>query len=74
MTSKDWIYVTTQGDVLDRICARRYGSEQGAVERVLRANPGLAAFGPRLPAGLRITLPAAPATAPARAAPLRLWD
>lgn len=51
-------YITIQGDRLDRICKSHYGSERGGtVERVLDANPGLAALGPIYSAGIEIELP-----------------
>lgn len=30
-----------QGDTLDQLCHRHYGTTEGATEQVLRANPGL---------------------------------
>lgn len=30
-----------QGDTLDQLCHRHYGTTKGATEQVLRANPGL---------------------------------
>lgn len=51
-------YRTKRGDALDWICWRHYGRQNNRiVEMVLSANPGLAAHGARLPAGLVITLP-----------------
>lgn len=53
-------YTTTRdGERLDLICWRWYGTlDNRAVERVLDANPGLAARDPaRLPAGVTIVLP-----------------
>lgn len=66
------VYVTRQGDMVDEVCRRVYGREAGAAEAVYAANPGLADFGPRLAAGVRITLPDLD-PAPA-AATVRLWD
>lgn len=51
------IYVTTEGDRLDRICWQRYRSVVGTVEAVLDANPRLALEPPVLAAGLSIELP-----------------
>lgn len=52
-------YTTRDGDSVDLICWRYYGSERGGTtEAVLEANTGLAGYGPILPAGLSITLPA----------------
>jgi phage tail protein X len=66
-------YRTRSGDVLDAICWRHYGRESALVA-VLEANLGLASFGPHLPAGLLITLPALAAPPSAAAATIRLWD
>lgn len=57
-------YTTQQdGERLDLICYRWYGTLAGrAVERVLEANPGLAARDPaNLPARTSIAMPDAPA-------------
>lgn len=48
---------TQQGDVLDAICFQHVGYVVGAIEPVLEANPWLAEFAGRLPAGLVIQLP-----------------
>lgn len=67
-------YVTRQGDTVDFICWRHYGTERGGVtEAVLEANRGLADSGPVLPAGLRITLPAMAQPAQAQKV-ISLWD
>lgn len=51
-------YRVSQGDMLDHICFRYYGaSAVGALEQVLKANPGLSAYGAKLPMGLVIDLP-----------------
>ncbi|MEW5763725.1 MAG: tail protein X [Acidobacteriota bacterium] len=63
--------ITADGDVLDRVCWEYYGFE-GCVESVLEANPGIAALGPSLPAGIRVVMPAI--TDGTVAAPVRLWD
>ncbi|RPE72550.1 phage tail protein X [Tibeticola sediminis] len=58
-------YTTREGDRLDLICWRWYGTLAGTVERVLDANPGLAARDPaRLPAGLIVVMPSLPRRAP----------
>ena len=54
-------YRTRDGDVVDEICWRYYGSRPGAAEAVLAANPGLAGRGVVLAGGLVIVLPALPA-------------
>ena len=64
---------TLDGDFLDDLVAQHYGVEaaSGALNAVLAANPGLAARGPVLPAGLTIVLPD---LAPTDTGVLRLWD
>lgn len=66
------VYRTKADEMLDAICVAHYGTS-AVVETVLEANPGLAALGPRLPVGTRVTLPeiAAPATV---VDTIRLWD
>ena len=64
-------YVTLAGDMVDAVCHAHYGRRRGAVEAVLAANPGLAAMGPVLPAGVEILLPELPPPGPPIA---RLWD
>ena len=61
-----------QGDTLDQFCQRHLGSTAGTVETTLTANPSIAALGPVLPLGTRVTLPAA--QAPATTNRLKLWD
>ncbi|KWF94053.1 phage tail protein [Burkholderia diffusa] len=48
---------TSDGDVLDTLCYRYYGTLQGTVEAVYDANPGLAAMPQPFPAGVEILLP-----------------
>lgn len=58
-------YTTRDGDRLDLICWRWYGTLAGTVERVLDANPGLAARDPaHLPSGVVITMPPLPQRTP----------
>ena len=64
-------YRTIEGDVLDAICFRHYGRQAGAVEAVLQANPGLAEYGPVLPADVTIELPELTTEEPADT--VRLW-
>ncbi|PPD36007.1 MAG: phage tail protein [Methylomonas sp.] len=66
------LYRTKAGDVLDAICYKNYAGRIGATEAVLEANPGLADYGPILPAGVFIQLPVLPALQ--RASKLKLWD
>jgi len=66
-------YTTKQGDTVDYIAWKAYGTQAGqVVERLLDANPGLADRGPILPAGLKVNLP--PAPEPEQEAGVRLWD
>lgn len=50
-------YVTTDGDVLDAICFKYYGSTSGVVEKVLEANRHLAELDAIFNAGIKIVLP-----------------
>ena len=66
-------YRTRDGDMLDAICRRYYGTETGTVEIVLEANPGLAARGPLQPEGILVELPDLPQ--PPKTIPtVKLWD
>ncbi|WP_315743084.1 tail protein X [Bradyrhizobium sp. SZCCHNR1075] len=51
-------YTTQEGDTVDLIAWNRFGVTHGATEAILRANPGLAAAGTKLPEGLVVTIPA----------------
>jgi phage tail protein X len=51
-------YITKDGDTVDYVAWRHYGSTAGGVvEAVLSANKDLAVYGPVLPTGIRVTLP-----------------
>jgi len=50
-------YRTEEGDMVDLIAYRRFGSSTGNTEAILDANPGLATYGPILPPGLIIKIP-----------------
>ncbi|MCP1652626.1 tail protein X [Pseudomonas nitroreducens] len=65
------IYRSSNGDVLDQLCYRRYGHLKGCMESVLNANPGLADEPQPLRAGVLIRMPdlAAPDNPQ-----VRLWD
>lgn len=65
--------IAHQGDTVDSLCWRHIGSTAD-VELVLEINPGLAALGPILPEGTRLTLPDAPVSAVAQANLINLWD
>ncbi|EKT4441134.1 TPA: tail protein X [Stenotrophomonas maltophilia] len=67
-------YNTRDGDVVDRIAYAHYGEQSPAILRaVFDANPGLAARGPVLAAGLAITLPEVQRPAGERKG-IALWD
>ena len=70
------IAVAQQGETLDAICWRVLGRTEGVTEQAYDLNPHLAALGPVLPGGTRVTLPeTATATAtPVRRATVKLWD
>lgn len=68
------VYVSVDGDMVDLIAHVRYGSHLGNTERVYDANPGLAARGPVLPAGVVVKLPEAPAQSSTARPFRRLWD
>lgn len=65
--------IAHQGDTVDSLCWRHLGSTAD-VELVLEINPGLAALGPILPEGTRLTLPDASVTVVAQANLINLWD
>ncbi|EFA6760041.1 head completion/stabilization protein [Escherichia coli] len=58
--------------VQDALCWRHYGRTQGVTEQVLKANPGLAEYGPFLPHGLQVELPDIPTTTTVQT--VQLWD
>ncbi|MEJ1412772.1 MAG: tail protein X [Candidatus Sedimenticola sp. (ex Thyasira tokunagai)] len=64
--------ITQQGDTVDLVCRRYYGTTVGVTEQVLEANPGLAEHGAVLPSGLLINLPAA--TDKPETNTINLWD
>ena len=63
-----------QGDTVDLICHRYYGTTQDVTEAVYDANHGLAEFGPILPHGQLVTLPAIENTSQGDDNRLNLWD
>jgi phage tail protein X len=66
-------YRTSDGDTVEGIAWRVYGTQGGRVtEQLLDANPGLADYGPQLPPNVLVFLPAIDTTA--KAAGTRLWD
>lgn len=67
-------YNTRDGDVVDRVAYAHYGEQSPAILRaVFDANPGLAARGPVLTAGVAIVLPDVQRPAKERKG-LSLWD
>lgn len=67
------VYTTIQGDTVDWVCFKYYGSTAGrVVEQVFEANTGLADMGPVLPIGVQIILPEI--TPIPEINEVRLWD
>ena len=67
-------YRAKEGDVLDDVVWRHYGSLD-VLDSLVRANPGLASLGASLPAGALVQLPDRGALrSKARDALVRLWD
>lgn len=64
--------ITQDEDMVDAIAFRHYGTSDGTPEAILDANPGLAARGPVLPAGLTIVLP--PVARPVPGPAVTLYD
>lgn len=65
--------ITKDGDTVDYLCWRHYGSTTNrVVEAVLQANAGLADRGPILPAGVAVQLPVI--EAPDETRGVQLWD
>ena len=65
--------VSEDGETVDRLVWRALGRQDGhLVPDTLDLNPGLAAMGLRLPAGLTVLMPSEPAPEDARQ--VRLWD
>lgn len=60
-----------QGDTLDQLCWRHYGTTQGVTEMVLSANPGLSKQ-IYLNAGQEVELPELPP--PPQRATVQIWD
>ena len=65
---------TIAGDTANVLLFRELGrSDDEAEEALWLVNPGLAEYGPALPAGQWVNLPEM-ASKPAQAAPLTAWD
>ena len=70
MTTK---YITRDGDTVDMVAFKYYGTLDGnTAEKVLDANPGLAAIGAVLPDGIEIVLPVIEQPTTTRG--VKLWD
>ena len=67
-------YRTKAGDMLDEICLAYYGSTEGLVEEVLKANRELAQFGEVLPRGVIIELPEVEIKETESSPTVRLWN
>lgn len=65
-------YITKDGDTLDQIVWRHYGTTTGTLERVLAQNRHLAEYDAVLPAGIQITLLIQ--TEPAKKQKIKLWQ
>nr|WP_236717774.1 MULTISPECIES: tail protein X [Wolbachia] len=65
-------YLAKENEMLDYICWKHYGFTSGAVEIVLKENPGLAEHGSFLPVGLRIKLPVI--EKPLKRSTLKVWE
>lgn len=67
-------YLTKDGDTIDEIAYRYYGSTKNqVVERILEANSRLADHTPILPAGVLIELPETQPTV-VKSRQVKLWD
>ncbi|MEJ6008685.1 tail protein X [Novosphingobium aquae] len=64
---------TRDGDTVDQVLWRNLGRTAALTEATLELNPGLAARGAVLPAGVVITLPAVTTAAPVRET-VKLWS
>lgn len=63
-----------EGELVDELCWRTLGRTEKVTEMTLELNPGLAALGPRLPAGLEVVLPDLPETSLPVREVVQLWD
>ncbi|WP_337846855.1 tail protein X [Sphingomonas sp.] len=68
------IVTARQGDTIDLLCWRAFGRTDGVTEQALALNPGIAASGPTLAPGLRVTLPDLDQAAPLVRETVSLWD
>ena len=65
--------IANDHETVDALCMRTLGRTAGVVEATLAINPGLAAKGPHLPAGMVVQLPAITA-AQKNIKTIQLWD
>lgn len=63
--------ITHDGDTVDLISVRYFGTTN-MTEKILEANPGLAARGTSLPMGVTVILP--PHEQPTQSNQVNLWD
>lgn len=68
--------IALHGDTIDLLCWRHLGATAGLTEQVFALNPDLAVYGPILPMGVTVQLPAPlPSHSTATERPLiQLWD
>ncbi|KVN77134.1 phage tail protein [Burkholderia stagnalis] len=62
---------TSDGDVLDTLCHKHYGTLSGTVEAVYEANPGLAREAQPFRSGVLIVMPVLEVP---RDEPIQLWS
>ena len=67
------ITISREGDTVDLIAQRTRKTTVGVTEAIFSLNPGLAAYGVFLPAGLTIKLPSTPTKKVVRNVP-RIWS
>ncbi|MEC4090147.1 tail protein X [Pseudoalteromonas rubra] len=71
MSATQAVY-SAQGDTVDAICYRHYGSTTGITEQVIGANPHIANLPPVLPTNTLVMLPEI--SRPASPTLIKLWD
>ena len=71
--SRNFIYKTVDGDILDEICYRYYEFTSGSVEAVLEANPHILYMGSVFSEGVEIVFPDIPRKEKKRKG-VKLWD
>jgi phage tail protein X len=67
------LYRSVQGDTVDLICHKHYGTTHLTTEMVMQANPNLAELGPIIAENTLIELPNITQTTP-QPNTLQLWD